>query len=91
MSQLGFGHQGQFRNALADWRQQFPSFGFGGPQGFRSMMGGINPGGPIMTPGGGGTGAPMQGGQMSANPMPLTNPMPSGSGQMPTSYQLPNY
>jgi hypothetical protein len=55
------GSQDQFRQQLQDWRGQRPVF--------RDYFGNILPGGQVMTPGGGGTGAPPQGpsGQMIVN------------------------
>lgn len=68
----------QFRPTLQDWRAGRPSFGFGGQS---------NPGGPIMTPGGGTTGAPLQ-------PPTQVGMVPGVPGSMainPGSYQLPTY
>jgi hypothetical protein len=77
---------------MMDWRQQRPSFGsfMGGPGG-----GNTQSGGPVMTPGGGGTGAPLQGGvgmvpgvpgSMGLNPGAAPAPTPA-----PPVYQFPTY
>lgn len=102
------GQIGDYRNALMDWRGQRPDHqGFDGtPQDWRSQMmdwrqqrpdlfGYLHMGGPVMTPGGGGTGAPLQG-----NPGQQVGIVPVGPGSMGTNpapqplppvYQFPTY
>lgn len=82
------GNRQDFHTQMMDWRQQRPSFsgmGFGGFGNVGMVPGvpgsmGLNPGGQ-MTPGGGGTGAPLQG-----------TAAPQMAPQSPANpYQFPSY
>lgn len=63
-----YGGQSAFHDQMRDWRSQRPT------------QGGMDGGGPVMTPGGGGTGAPLQG--PPALPSPQVGMVPGVPGSM---------